>query len=744
MAPGTTAIHRGRSLLALVALLLAPYAFRVATIAGRSTLEFAAQDLRGFLADTAAAFAVFALLLALGRLSRIGAALLAVLWTLLQNANYENILLLGAIANVFDIAYLGDSTFLRGSAVVFSSPLVLAVVVPGSAALAYVGLREASPRSALAALLAAAALFGSYALWPFDEDFAVWRQTNVLPYNLGILARSRSREEGERSSSDATAALLEILPALRADLDGKPIFEGPHPGSNVLLLILESVSGARIESIARQNGVEAGWIMPELDAIARANLRFSTFVAHQRKTSRGVYSLLCGDLPNLLHGSMKMSEYASGGRPCLPELLADAGYETLYLQGAPLAFQMKGQFMPRAGFRQIYGNDWFEDAHARSYWGVDDRALFEASLEFIDELEAGERPWFLTLLTVGTHQPVILPADFESTAGDDFARALDYLDHALADLFRGLEERGVLDDTLVLITSDEARGNVHGEDFWAAKLTENWGFLVVKAPGVGEANIAEPFGQVDVALSVLDYLGMGERGAHLLGRSVLRRYAEPRYLFFGNTNRHVVGAIDPDGRVLQCIDYFDRCRRFEKPPGRIFDRERLRLDWVEAEDSILREVAYRSVPKPPEDAEKLVYEMMSDPHFVVDRAKAELVYGGQFLTVEPGQWAELELEISAEGGDGEAIFFYRLRIGDHHSIFDREVALRAGDTLRVKLTYAPEEVQRKLRCHANVRLVGGSRVDLTFYKAKLTVHRRGEPPPLGVTVDLHDVEERAT
>ena len=421
---GTVTHQRGRTYLALVALLIAPYAFRVATILGRSSLEFAPQDLRGFLADTASAFAFFALLIVAGRLSRIGATLLAVLWTLLQNANYENILLLGALANVFDLGYFGDTTFLLGSAIVFSSPFLLSGLVLSAAALAYLGLREVSWGSALASLLAAAALFGIHAVSPFDEDLAVWRQTNVLPYNLRILARSHSQGQRERGFSDSTSAMLEVVPALRADLDGEPIFERPYPGSNVLLVILESVSGARVESIAQQNRVEADWVMPKLDAIARDNLRYSTFVTHQRKTSRGVYSLLCGDLPNLLHGSMKMSEYASGGRPCLPELLADAGYATIYLQGAPLAFQMKGQFMPRAGFQRIYGNDWFENAYARSYWGVDDRTLFEATLEFVDELEGNDRPWFLSLLTERTHQHVNLTPDFESAASDDFTRAL--------------------------------------------------------------------------------------------------------------------------------------------------------------------------------------------------------------------------------------------------------------------------------------------------------------------------------
>ena len=46
-------------------------------------------------------------------------------------------------------------------------------------------------------------------------------------------------------------------------------------------------------------------------------------------------------------------------------------------------------------------------------WGMDDKAYFEGALNYIEQLrQTPGKPWMLTLLTVGTHQPYSAPADY--------------------------------------------------------------------------------------------------------------------------------------------------------------------------------------------------------------------------------------------------------------------------------------------------------------------------------------------
>jgi PTS system nitrogen regulatory IIA component len=75
-----------------------------------------------------------------------------------------------------------------------------------------------------------------------------------------------------------------------------------------------------------------------------------------------------------------MQDYIAGGtRKCLPQILRDSGYQTVYAQSSPMQFMSFDSFMPKAGFAQVYGADYFSRSYARNAWGIDDRAFFEQS-----------------------------------------------------------------------------------------------------------------------------------------------------------------------------------------------------------------------------------------------------------------------------------------------------------------------------------------------------------------------------
>ena len=477
--------------------------------------------------------------------------------------------------------------------------------------------------------------------------------------------------------------------------------------------------------------------MPELDALARSNLAYSTFLTHQRKTNRGLYALLCGELPNLLPGLPKMSDVAEAGRQtCLPRILADAGYDTTYLQAAPLAFMLKDQFMPSIGFRGVHGREWFDRAYAQGPWGLDDRAFFEQSLEMIDRLMAGEKPWFLTLLTVGTHHPYVLPAEFRPELERDGWRALAYLDGAIGSFVGALEERRVTDDTLVLLTSDESMG-VGGLGPRSTVLFQNWGLLIALVPGGLRERVSEPFGQVDLALSILDFLDLAERGTHFFGRSVFRRYDEGRFLFFANSNVGALGALDPDGDLLLCRDPFRSCQRFGLPDGRIFARTFGARDW-RSRDEIVRALAARSLRSTGE-APRRDWRLVADPLFLAESREAQVIHGGQFVTLQAGEWLEVDLEVETRG-NARVSLEHVLRSTGADRLYRWEIPLAGGQILRMNYTYAPDERTDGVGSRSLARVVQGSRMELRFERARMTLRSGRGRPDAGVQVHRLDVQ----
>ncbi|MBW2665393.1 MAG: LTA synthase family protein [Deltaproteobacteria bacterium] len=734
----------GREAGLLATLLATPILLRALWIA-EADGALAVSDLRGFLSDGAVGLVWFALVITAARVSRLLAVALAVVWVGLSFANDEWVRVMGAPGSLLDLGYLGDITFVGGSAVEMTQPWLFAAALLVSVAAAWACPRPTRAAHALAALLLATGLFGFHPWTVERQAVANWRQRNFIQWNVeGVLARASAAAPA--AVVDPHAAMLALDPELAADLDGRSLQPDMGRPRNVLLLVLESVSGVHVDRFAAAHGRSPVAVMPRLDTLAAGGLAYDRFFTLQRKTNRGLYAILCGELPNLAGGLPKMSAYPEvGGRRCLPRILRNAGFATAFAQAAPLGFMLKGQFMPRAGFERVHGREWFDHAYARSVWGVDDRAFFERSLDLIEQLEAGDAPWFLTLLNVGTHHPYVLPEDFDPDEPSRFVRALAYLDSALGAFVDRLEEAGVFDDTLVMVVSDESMG-IPGlfVDPWDKAVSQNWGLLAVLAPGVTPARIDAPFSQIDVPLSILDALGLGDHGRELYGRSVLRDYDRPRRLYFANSNLHAAGALDRDGALLMCLDDFARCRKWAPQGARSFGIDAVERPWVAETDDFIRTMVHSSVQTVTTDSAPREFELVGESRVLLDRTgQGEVIHGGQYVDLRAGDWLEVELEVAATGsGEGapRGLLTHVLKQHDPPAPYVTKVLLPAGQTLRLHYSFAPDQAVTDVQCQSMGELIAGESVVLDFRRARMLVHRSGVPPGPGLHVITRAIE----
>ncbi len=694
-------------------------------------------DLRGLVSDFAAAFLVCGLMILIG--SRWLAAAVALAATFFHYVDFETVRELGAHPAPSDFSYLTDSTFMLGSGSAVSHPLILGALGVAGALSAFWGTPRCRRRSGGGMFMLSWVLFGLHALWPAGTKIENWRQTHFVAFSVREWLRTPMNEKMAEGYRDPPHAMLERWPGLAADLQGSPIVPLGVAGRNVLVVVLESVSGMYLPSVAAHHRQNPPYTMKHLDAISRANISYTGFISHQRKTNRGMYALLCGELPNLLPGTPKMSEHAvAGWRECLPSVLRDAGYETVFLQGAPLSFMMKGPFMRRAGFERVEGDADIDMAHLRTIWGVDDRTLMEAALDELDELRAADRPFFLTLLTVGTHHPYVVPEDIAPGAINDHDRALQYLDKAVGEFVAELDRRGILDDTLVLITTDESAG-LEGARRLASpymkQLSQNWGSLIALVPERSRKVIHEPFAQIDIPLSILDYVGLAERGDHFFGRSIFRRYSSGRHLFFANTNFGLIGAVDPSNRVLVCnLRGEIRCSKSGVETTRLFAPQRRELEWRTPEDDLLKDVARASVAPPGRAKNVRVYPLLERSSVEIAGKGGVMVYGGQFVDLAADEWLEIELDFDVQGEPGDSINFRHTTLQNANwsigrepenakPFFDRILQLEVGDRLRLHYAVASESAISGVQSRAFAFLRQGDAVELHIRRAQMSVHR---------------------
>lgn len=487
-------------------------------------------------------------------------------WITLNLGTVELVSAVGRMPEPADLQYLTDAQFLSHSTQGggLTHPWLAAALI--SAALAFFILLIASRKQRVAKtstawLLLPLGLFVTHAAYQYrsPSEADQWLQFN-LPHKL--LAESASLAQmsvedwiaqGQPSSPPDVTGLT------RQDMDGTPLLSEPGRARNVLIVTLEGIPGAYLAASRQAIGSRYGEDpMPRLSQWAERGMLTTDYVLHGHQTIRGLYAMLCGDYDKLGSGTPKGIELlanAERSAQCLPAQLHKRGFSTHFLQGAGLRFMAKDQIMPRMGFDKTLGRDWFRNTPYLDFaWGMDDRAYFEGALTYVDGLRKQKAPWMLTLLTVGTHQPYSAPDEYLDRHPSAKQAAIAYLDDAVGEFLDALEKRGVLKDTLVVVTSDESHGIEN------VRLASAWGFNLMLAPEQAQLPPLKQgvYGHVDLTASILDYFALPLPAA-ITGRSMLRDYAQGREII--SYTNGLLREHDGRGTLTEC-NFQQVCRRY--------------------------------------------------------------------------------------------------------------------------------------------------------------------------------------
>ena len=497
-------------------------------------------------------------------------------WAALWVASAELVSAVGRLPTSADLTYLVDPQFMEnstgGGLAHAWLPLTMGAGLLAWLATAWRSRTQRSmplPRTAWAIpVLLFGAHWGSQQLAPTDAD--QWRQYN-LPHQLmsaGVGSLERTVEGWMGHTQTFTPLASSGL--TQSDLHGQRLLAGPGSARNLLVITVEGIPGAYLRP--NRQALHSRFdedLMPKVSQWAERGMNTPDYVLHTHQTIRGLYAMLCGDYDKLANGTPKGVELLTQNernQACLPAQMRQAGFTTHYLQGAGLRFMAKDRIMPHIGFDSVHGLEWFRNKNYLDFpWGKDDRAFFEGALDYVGQLQKQDKPWMLTLLTVGTHQPYSAPAEYLERYDTPKQAAVAYLDDALGAFLDNLERQGVLKDTLVVVTSDES----HGID--GVRLASSWGFNLTLAPEQAQLPRIKrgTYGHIDLATSVLDYFALPIPMA-LGGRSLYRDYDTGREMI--SYTNGMLRYHDGQGVFTEC-DFQQRCRRYASE-GFIADQAR--------------------------------------------------------------------------------------------------------------------------------------------------------------------------
>jgi choline-sulfatase len=245
----------------------------------------------------------------------------------------------------------------------------------------------------------------------------------------------------------ASAAMILLMSCQRA----------PTP-PDLVLVTWDTVRADKVGPAAAAPG--EGSPTPGFDRMATQGVRFEQARTPSPLTLPAHASILTGQLP-ARHGARLNGYYSvDSSAPMLPELLRERGYLSAAFVSASV---LRERYGLARGFDHYADHLGATKASDESPYRDGEATLAEASAWLAEQ--DPDRPLFLWLHLFDAHRPWQPPQAFADRHQDPYLAEIARVDALTHQLIGQLEERGRLEDAVVVITSDHGEGlGEHGED----------------------------------------------------------------------------------------------------------------------------------------------------------------------------------------------------------------------------------------------------------------------------------------
>lgn len=288
------------------------------------------------------------------------------------------------------------------------------------------------------------------------------------------------------------------------------------------------------------------WIQtPHIDQLASESIVFKDYMTVVPTTLPSHTSLFTGTYPHT-HGTPLNGYTVNDKNVLLTELLKKAGF---YTAGFISSFALDSRFNFAQGF-DVYDQKYeqFKGTEKRTQHERSAKSVTNAVIRHLENKNETKR-LFLFVHYFDPHKPFDPPAPFDTlytweqqsqkpdriavsyqvprpatlndvnwelskNAAVKYAGEITFMDEQIGRLLAYLKKRGILEKSLLIITSD------HGENFWehmpyfhhgtATYQTTMQGVCIVRLPGKASAGtvVTKPIASIDILPSVLSYLGL--------------------------------------------------------------------------------------------------------------------------------------------------------------------------------------------------------------------------------------------
>jgi arylsulfatase A-like enzyme/Flp pilus assembly protein TadD len=296
----------------------------------------------------------------------------------------------------------------------------------------------------------------------------------------------------------------------------------PGKDFNILLITLDTM---RVDRLSVYSGKYVK--TPNIDRLAGKSFIFTRAFSHNPVTLPAHTNILTGTT-SCFHGISDNTGYRLNERfLTIAQYLKQAGYVTGAFIGA---FPLDSRFGLDRGF-DVY-DDQYGTHNQLEFFFVERPApkVIEPAVHWISQQDGspGKKKWFAWVHLFDPHQPYLPPPPYDKEYRHDlYSGEVAFVDASLKVLFDFLENKGLMENTVIVITGDhgEALGEKGEEShsYFAYNNTIHIPLLLYipgTVPGGKGIKIHENVCHVDIFPTICDILNLGIP-RHLQGESLL-------------------------------------------------------------------------------------------------------------------------------------------------------------------------------------------------------------------------------
>lgn len=396
-------------------------------------------------------------------------------------------------------------------------------------------------------------------------------QMGILNYEAYTIL-SNKKQELVNPSEITQAKINEIK---QIEKPASPKLWNAASGKNLIIIQMESFQNFLIN--LKIDGHE---ITPNMNKLANESYYFNNFYQGVGQGNTSDAEFVVNTSYYIPPNGAATQVYPKKELPSLPRLMQQHGYDTATFHTNVVEFWNRSELYKALGFNRYYDKSFFGDEDS-VFFAASDEVLYAKTAAELEKMDQGDKPFYAQVISMTAHHPFTiperkykmeLPKRYEGTFVGDYIRAQNYADYALGLFIDDLKQRGIWDNSAIVLYGDhlglpiysldrddkELMQEIYGREYGSADMIHIP--LIITASGITKPEVLNQLGgQVDILPTVANLLGFPLDDQIHFGQDILnntsvnllpQRYYLPTGSFVSSDELFLSGSGYEDGTHL--------------------------------------------------------------------------------------------------------------------------------------------------------------------------------------------------